>query len=101
MQRNKMSKEEFLYRAKYLNWHLLPLPPMKYKDHVLVIRILKDDLGKLYGDRILRYDAIIDGVTGPDAELLDRLIEILRNEADLKWAEHILEKNIKMRRIEE
>ncbi len=94
---NKMPKEEIKYRMLYLNWH--PLLTIRSEKHEIIIRVLKDDLGKLYGDRILGYDVVIDGVTGPDADTLDELIEILRNEADLRWIARAIEKNIRLRRM--
>lgn len=92
-----MTREEIKYRMKFINWH--PLITVRHRGHTLIIRYLKDDKGELYGNRILGYDVIIDGVTGPDADTLDQLIEILRNEEDLKWIARVLEKNIRMRRM--
>ncbi len=97
----KMTREEFLYRAKYVNWHPL-LPPIKTKNHVIILRGEKDELGRLYPpSKILQYDIVVDGVTGVNADSLNELIMILRENPDLKWIARVLEKNIRIRRIEE
>lgn len=68
-----MNREEFIYRMKYLNWH--PLITVRDGGHELIVRALKDDKGELYGDKILKYDIVVDGIIGVDAETLEELRE--------------------------
>ena len=72
-----MDKEELLYRLKYLNWRLLLT--VKHNNHKLIIRALIDEGGKMYPKmKPIRYDDIIDGVTGPDAGSIAELDRIMR-----------------------
>ena len=97
----KMSREEFLYHVKYVNWHML-LPPIKTEKHVILLRGLRDEGGRYYPpSKNILYDVVIDNVTGVTASTLDDLIMILRRNPHLKWVAHVLEKNIRIRRIEE
>ena len=74
-----MNREELLYRMKYLNWR--PLLSVNHDEHRLIIRALIDEGGKLYQrNKPLRYDVVIDGITGPDADSLSELDRIVRRD---------------------
>jgi hypothetical protein len=71
------------YRMLYLNWH--PLITVRNDEDEIIIRVLMDDKGELYPkDKPIRYDVVINGVTGPDASSLKQLLEIFERNIGLK-----------------
>ena len=93
----RMTREEFLYHVKYVNWHpILTITKKIHREkHKIILRGLKDDKQLLYGPGYLRYDIVIDGVVGPDASTLDELLLICRSHQLLKYFYPILKEMIR------
>ena len=65
----------FKYGLKNLYWE--PFITVKQGKHILIVRGLIDKEGKIYGDKIGRWDVVVDGVIGPDDSDLKRLGEAI------------------------